>query len=61
MDIEIISLNGKKVALLKSNQVLIRETQDTLDILADTAFYDCRKIIISMNTLLPGFLIFEQE
>ena len=45
MDIEIISLNGKKVALLKSNQVLIRETQDTLDIMADTAFYDYRKII----------------
>lgn len=55
MEIEIIGIKGKKIAVLQSDEVLIRETQDALDIMADSGFHDAYKIIINEKHLISDF------
>jgi len=55
MEIEIIEFKGERVTVLKSHGVLIRETQDALDLMADSSFQDSRKIIIKEQHLIPDF------
>lgn len=55
MKIEIIQINGKNIAEIKSEGVLIRETQDALDIMAECGYQDSRKIIINEKNLTPVF------
>lgn len=55
MEIEIIEIKETKIALIKSDAVIIRETQDALDLMADTSYLGARKIILNKNQLTEDF------
>ncbi|HEX2393920.1 MAG TPA: DUF4180 domain-containing protein [Bacteroidales bacterium] len=55
MQLDIIEINGKNIAVLKSLGVLIRETQDALDLLAEASYLNSHKIIIKEDQLTPAF------
>lgn len=55
MEIDIIEINGHKIAVLRSLGVIIRETQDALDLLAEAAYLDAHKIIIREDQVTPEF------
>ena len=55
MEIDLIEINGNNIAVLKSSGVLIRETQDALDLMAEAGYLKSHKIIIQENQLTPGF------
>jgi len=55
MEIEIIEINGKNIAVLKSLGVMIQETQDALDLLGETSYLNSHKIIIKEDQLTPAF------
>ncbi len=55
MDVEILQIQGNKIAILKSKDALIKDVQDTLDLLANVGVHDCHKIILRENNLAPAF------
>jgi hypothetical protein len=55
MVIEIIEYKENRIALLKSDNVIIRETQDALDLMADAGQHNSHKIIVNEKHLTPGF------
>lgn len=55
MEIDIIRINGKSIAVLRSLGILIRETQDALDLLGEAAYLNSHKIIIREDQLTPEF------
>ena len=55
MKIEICIWNGIKIAEVISEKILIKETQDALDIMAECIYQDSRKIIIHEKNLIPDF------
>lgn len=55
MDIDIIDVNGKSVAVLKSLGVIIEETQDALDLMAEATYLNSNKIIIKEEQVTPAF------
>jgi len=56
MEIDIIEINGKNIAVLKSLGVMIQETQDALDLLGEASYLNSHKIIIKEDQLTPAFL-----
>ncbi len=55
MKIEIYQINGQKIAEILSDKLLIRETQDALDLMAECNYLDSWKIIIHEKNIIPGF------
>jgi len=55
MKIEIIEIKGVNIAKVLSNEVLIKNAQDALDLMADINYQNSSKIIINESNLLPEF------
>lgn len=55
MKIEIINVNGNNIAVLKDKEILIRELQDALDIMAEASYQNANKIIITDDQIIPAF------
>lgn len=55
MKIEINKVNGIQLAEIVSDEVLIHETQDALDIMAECTYQDSWKIIIHEKNIIPDF------
>ena len=55
MGIDITQINGAHIAEVKSAEVLIREPQDALDLMASCGYMGSAKIIIHEINLTPGF------
>jgi hypothetical protein len=55
MQIKIVTVNGDKIAEVLSDDILIRETQDALDLMAEIRYMDSSKIIIHENNIIPDF------
>lgn len=55
MEIDIIEINGKNIAVLKSPGIQIQEIQDALDLLAEASYLNSHRIIIKEDQLTPAF------
>jgi len=55
MEIDIIEVNGNNIAVLRSLGVLIHETQDALDLMAEAGNLKSQKIIIKEDQVKPEF------
>jgi len=55
MEIIINSYNGKNIAEIVSDEVLIKNTQDALDIMAECTYRDSWKIIIHEKNIIADF------
>ncbi|MGW8314542.1 MAG: DUF4180 domain-containing protein [Bacteroidales bacterium] len=55
MKVTITQINGEHIAEVNSENVLIRETQDALDLIANCDYQGSRKIIIKEKNLTPDF------
>jgi len=55
MEIDIIEINDKNIAVLKSEGVMILETQDALDLLGEASYLNSHKIIINEDQVTPAF------
>ena len=55
MKIEIHNINGIKIAEILSEEILIKTTQDGLDILGDLYYQGFEKIIIHEKNITPDF------
>ncbi len=55
MRIEIYPINGIKIAEIISDEVLIKETQDALDIMAESTYQGSWKIILHEKNVIPDF------
>jgi len=55
MEIKIIEEKGTKIALITSDDVIIKETQDALDLMADSNYQGAGKMIISEKNIVPAF------
>jgi hypothetical protein len=55
MEIELIEYKKQKIAVIKSYNVIINETQDALDLMADAGSLNSRKIIVYENQFTPEF------
>jgi hypothetical protein len=55
MKIEISQINGVNIAEIVSEDILIKETQDALDIMANSNYQGSWKIIIHEKNIIPDF------
>ncbi len=55
MEIDIIEVSGNNIAVLRSLGVLIQETQDALDLMAEVSYLNSHKIIIKEDQVTPAF------
>ena len=55
MKIEIHNINNRKIAELISDELLIKEIQDGLDLLANVYYQDMDRMIIHEKNIIPGF------
>lgn len=55
MEIDVIEVNGNNIAVLRSLGIMIRETQDALDLMADAGYMKSQKIIIQEDQITPEF------
>ncbi len=55
MEIETIQINGINIAVLRSLGILIQETQDALDLMAECTYMNSNKIIIKEDQITPAF------
>jgi hypothetical protein len=55
MKIEIKQVNGINLAEIVSDNILIKETQDALDLMADSGYHGSSKIIIHEKNITPDF------
>ena len=55
MEIDIIEINGNNIAVLKSPGVMIRETQDALDLMAYAGEMKSNRIILNEAQITPEF------
>jgi len=55
MKIELHQAGEMKVAEILSEEILIREVQDALDLMADCGYQGARRIILYEGSLLPDF------
>lgn len=55
MKIEIIQINDNSIADVISEKILIRETQDALDIMANCNYQGAYKIVIKEQNITPEF------
>ena len=55
MEIDTIQINGINIAVLRSMGVLIQETQDALDLMAEAGYLNSHKIIIKEDQITSAF------
>jgi len=55
MEIDIIEINDKNITMLNSSGIIIHETQDALDLMAEASYLNSHKIIIKEDQLTPAF------
>jgi len=55
MEFDIKEINGTLVAEVLSDEIVIAETQDALDLMADAYYHDARNIIIREENINPEF------
>ena len=55
MKIELHQLNRAVIAEIKSDEILIAETQDALDLMGECYYDGCNKIIIQRKNIIPDF------
>jgi hypothetical protein len=55
MKTEIIPFNGTNIAVITSDEILIRTTQDALDIMADCGYQGADRILLHQRNLIPAF------
>jgi len=55
MEFEIINLNDNKITILKSEGIVISETQDALDLMAESSCQESYKIIVFESQINPDF------
>jgi len=55
MQIEIHQINGTSIAEIISDEVIINETQDALDLMAESNYRDSWRIILHEKNLIPDF------
>ncbi|HPD95031.1 MAG: DUF4180 domain-containing protein [Bacteroidales bacterium] len=55
MKLEVKSVNGFNMAEVISEEIVINETQDALDIMADAGNMDASRIIIHERNIVPDF------
>ncbi len=55
MEIELIDLNGTCIAELISDNIVINNLQDALDIMADCSYQGARRIIVYEINITPDF------
>jgi hypothetical protein len=55
MEFEILKVNGQNIAILKSDQFIINELQDALDLLANAGYQESNRIIIQENQITQTF------
>lgn len=55
MEIKMIQVIGKNIAEIISDKIIIRETQDALDIMADAAWQGAEGLILSAGHFIPTF------
>lgn len=55
MKINIINVNGTDIAEIESDNIVINEVQDALDLMADCSYRGARKIIIREEHIIPEF------
>ncbi|HCT31268.1 MAG TPA: DUF4180 domain-containing protein [Bacteroidales bacterium] len=55
MKININKLNGTFIASIDSNEIIINNVQDALDLMADCGYKGSRKIIIHSKNITPDF------
>jgi len=52
IEIDIIKIDSKNIAVLRSSGIMILETKDALDLLAEASYLNSHKIIIKENQLM---------
>lgn len=55
MEIKIHQINGINIAIITSNKIIIKETQDALDIMANSSYQGSTKIVLYENNIIPDF------
>ena len=55
MNIEITKINGINIAEIVSEEIVIKETQDALDLMADCYHQGSKYIILREKNITPGF------
>ncbi len=55
MKININQFNGVKLAEIESEKIVIKSTQDALDLMANCDYNDSKKIIIRKENIVPDF------
>jgi|WetSurMetagenome_2_1015567.scaffolds.fasta_scaffold00213_22 hypothetical protein len=53
--IEIIEINGKKTAILNSEETILNTAQDALDLLGNCSYMGADQIIVSERNITPQF------
>ena len=55
MNVELHTINGIPIAEVVSDRIIISETQDALDLMADCGYQGARSIIIREKNIIPDF------
>lgn len=55
MEIKIVKSVKHNIAIIDADNILIKQTQDALDIMADCNYMEAYSIILSEETLVPEF------
>lgn len=55
MELSFIETNGLPIAIAKSENIIISETQDVLDLMADCHYYNARSLIVHKHNITPDF------
>mgnify|MGYP002789672605 CR=1 FL=1 len=55
MNIQLYTINGITLALIESNDLVIQEVQDAVELLANCAYQGASRIIIHSENLHPAF------
>jgi hypothetical protein len=55
MNTRIIEINGVKITEVISDDIIIRDTQDALNLMAESRYNDSDKIILKEANILAGF------
>ena len=55
MELQIIEENGRKIAEVIVDEIVVNDTQNALDLMADAGYYGVRNIILYDKNLNPDF------
>lgn len=55
MELTFLENNGNSIAIAKSENIIISETQDVLDLMADCHYNQARSLIVYKHNITPDF------